>query len=359
MRKFALILGLILCVCANARAQKVTNYNWNGIWEYQRYTNAASGVLEITACDNNECSFNISTVNGAHVCNIEGKLKTNDNKAEYKENVENIEGKIEDLIINFDLDTDKNIIKVDANRLAYTYCGMQGDFIGEYENKNNPLRYDAGFDCWAKNLTDTEKTICASQQLARVSKEATENYPTMQNKDWYNKRDICNNDDKCLWNFYISSIKSGYEEKSGKQVNLYEYMGDLAEDDLYYPTDFSLLTDFFIKNMQEKDYNEWTYNFSQISLDNNKCDNCYYHEYGLPGLYTIMESAFYISEDEIWLAFLHTDENSQEKYIILYTFSEKEEKDIPLVFNDWLNRLKPYFPNGIKLKYFSDKQISE
>ena len=355
MKKIVLILGLFLCFNVNTWAQNVNNPKWDGIWEYQRYTINPSGVLEITACNNNECNFNISTANGAHVCNIEGILKTNGNKAEYKEKSKNYEGKIEDLIITFNLNTDKNIIKVDANYASRKYCGMQGHFIGEYENKNNPLRYDTGFDCWAKNLTDTEKTICTSQQLARASKEIIENYPTMQDKDWYNKRDVCNNDEKCLWNFYISSIKSGYEKKSGKPVNLYEYMGNLEEDAWYYPTDFSLLTDFFIKNMQENDYNEWVLNFSQISLGDNKCDKCYYHEYGLAGLYTIMESAFYISKDEIWLAFLHIDENPKERYIIVYTFPEKEEKDIPIVFGDWLNRLKPHFPNGIKLKYFANR----
>ena len=48
-------------------------------------------------------------------------------------------------------------------------------------------------------------------------------------------------------------------------------------------------------------------------------------------------------------------ENPKERYIIVYTFPEKEEKDIPIVFGDWLNRLKPHFPNGIKLKYFANR----
>ena len=58
--------------------------------------------------------------------------------------------------------------------------------------------------------------------------------------------------------------------KKGKIVNLYDYMGELSDDALYYPTDFSLLTDFFIKNMPADDYDTWISSFSQISLDNNK-----------------------------------------------------------------------------------------
>ena len=33
---------------------------------------------------------------------------------------------------------------------------------------------------------------------------------------------------------------------------------------------------------------------------------------------------------------------------------------VTVVFNTWLDRLKPYFPNGIKLKFFTkDRTISE
>ncbi|MBP3687362.1 MAG: hypothetical protein J6J35_03240 [Alphaproteobacteria bacterium] len=354
MKKLILILGLLLTFTPNARADKPNDSSWSGVWIYNRYSNTPFGSLTITDCKNNQCDFTIGTMNGAHTCSLEGKLKINADKAEYREKYETPEGKDEEIIVTFELDNAKRIIKIDANDQSRFYCGMQGYFIGEYENENNPLRYDTGFDCWNKDITDAEKTICASENLAQASKEMIKNYQSQQTKEWYNKRENCHNNQDCLWDFYISSIKSSYEKEHKRPLNLYEYMGNLAEDSLYYPTDFSLLTDFFIKNMPKEDYEEWTATFSQIALDNNKCANCHYHTYGVAGLYTIMESAFYISKDEIWLAFLPLDDEENEKYIIVYTLPNYEEKDIPLVFNNWLKRLTPYFPNGIKLKHFTN-----
>ena len=330
MRKIAFVLSLMLLIHTNAWAEENKNSAWEGVWEYGRYVENLFGSLKITDCKGDFCHFNIVTANGAHTCNLEGKLKIDADKGEYKIRVDNFEGKYDDIIVTFNLDTNKNIIEVDANYVSRRYCGMQGYFTGEYENENNPLRYDTGFDCWAKNLTDIEQTVCASKKLARASKEMTEKYPSLQTKEWYNKRSDCSTDKKCLWNFYISSIKSGYEKEQGKSLNLYEYMGNLSEDALYYPTDFSLLTDYLARNMEKKDYDEWVSNFSQISMEDNKCDKCYYRQYGVAGLYTIMESAFYIDKDEIWLAFLHRDyKHPQEEYIVIYTLPDKEKKTFP------------------------------
>lgn len=360
MKKIVLILGLFIASSMPALSSERISSDWNGIWEYQRYATGISGALEINNCIDNQCDFNISTANGAHVCNLEGKLEIKTNKGEYKNKIETSEGKYDDVVVTFTLDADRNAIDVEANSLSRIYCGMQGNFIGIYENNNNPLHYDTGFDCRAKNLTDTEQTICASEKLARASKETVKNYLSLQNSEWYNKRANCHTDEKCLWEFYILTIKSGYK-KQGKQLNLYEYIGNLPEDELYYPTDFSLLTDFFIRNMENNDYNEFVSNFAQVSAGDNKCDKCHYHTYGLPGLYTITESAFYIDKNEIWVAFLHSDyTNPQDKHIVIYTLPNKEEKDIPAVFNTWLDRLKPHFPKGIKLKFFTkDRRISE
>lgn len=353
MKKFVLILIFLIFSSVNTIANEIKNSAWEGIWEYQRYEKNPSGVLEITNCQNNLCHFSINTTNGAHTCIIEGRLETRTNTAVYKEKAETSEGEHENIVITFKLNTDKNVIDVDANSASKIYCGMQGYFIGKYENQNNPLRYDTGFDCWTKDLTDTQKIICSSKKLARADKEMAENYQFEQTKEWYNKRENCHNDKECLWDFYISSIKFGYEKKNNKSVNLYEYMGNLSDDTPYYPTDFSLLHDFFIKNMQSDDFEQWQLAFSQISMENSKCNQCHYYEYGLAGLYTIVESAFYINKNEIWLAFLNIDDDTNKKHIIIYAMPDKKEKDIPAEFENWLNRLKEHFPDGIKLKHFT------
>lgn len=350
MKKFIFIFGLLISFSSYANTKNSTSV-WEGVWEYERYATAKSGTLEITDCRDDLCNFNIATANGTHTCLIEGEFTTNANSGEYKEKAQTFYDQYEDIIISFNLNTDKQIITITANGPIYKYCGTQGHFIGEYENKNNPLRYDTGFNCWTKDLTDSETAICASQKLATASKEMFKNYSFLQTKEWFRTRNKCHKDLKCLWNFYISSIRTGYEQKQGKSVNFYEYMGNL-DDDIYYPTDFSLLTDFFEKNMQKDDYNQWTLNFSQMSTS--KCDKCHYAQYGIAGLYTITESAFYINKDEIWLAFLYHNYESNDKYIVIYAPSGKEEKNIPAEFDDWLIRIKEHFSNQIKLKHFDN-----
>lgn len=132
-------------------------------------------------------------------------------------------------------------------------------------------------------------------------------------------------------------------------------MGNLDKDKLYYPTDFVLLDDYFRTNMDNADYETWKAAFSQISLADNSCQKCHYHSYGVAGMYTSMESAFYINHNEIWLAFLHLDNkgNNKNNCIVVYAPKGKTIKDIPEKYNNWLNRLTPYFPAGINLKHFS------
>jgi hypothetical protein len=355
MKKFILVFALFITLSTNVQAGKPDNFPWNGIWEYGRYSTDLSGSLNITDCQNNQCVFQIDTASGAHTCSLSGQIKINGNTGEYRKKSNLSDGKDDEIIVTFELDNTKKIITIDANFQSQIYCGLQGQFTGKYENEHNPLRYDTGFDCWNKNITETEKTICSSKNLATANREMLEKHPNLQTKEWYQQRETCRNNENCLWAFYISSIQSSYETEHKHPLNLYDYMGKLSENSVFYPTDFSLLTDFFIKNMPKDDYNEWTATFSQIAMDNNQCDNCYYRQYGVAGIYTIMESAFYIDKDTIWIAFLHTDDEDKDKYIVMYALADYTEKDIPASFHNWLERLKPYFPNGIKLKHFIKK----
>lgn len=348
-----LVLIINVYITKIGNAEELKNQIWQGDWIFNRYSSASGGSLNIFDCTENFCNFKIATYNGAHTCDIEGKLKTNGTTGNYTERLVTVGGKFENANVNFNLDTKKNIIKVTSDNDYNFFCGMNGYFVGDYENEKNPLRYNTGFDCWNKNLTETEKTICASPDISIASKELIERYKFIQTKEWYNNREKCHANEKCLWDFYVFSIKSGYEKRQGKSFDLYEYMGALSEQSLYYPTDFAILKDYFKKNMSQDDYQEWIASFSQISSDSDKCENCHYHEYGLAGLYTIVESVFYINkQNEIWLAFLHNDKKPNNNCITFYTIPEKNIKDIPPVFNKWLERVKPYFPNNIKLKHF-------
>lgn len=352
MNKIASVVLLTIFAVVGCKAEKSP---WEDTWEMGRYSHASVGTLKITNCRNNICDFNIGTLNGSHTCSLNGKLKINGTTAEYHETLNFFENEPpQEAIVNFKLDEQKNTITVNGNANCRLFCGMLGYFEGDYENTNAPLRFKTSFDCWAKNLTDTEKTICAHEDLAQADKEMHQKYAKAMSPQWKNNRAKCQTDVTCLWNFYVNSLKNEYITAGHHTINLYEYMGNLDKDELYYPTDFALLDDYFRTNMDNADYEEWKAAFSQISMTDNSCHKCYYHSYGLAGMYTIIESAFYINHNEIWLAFLHLDNNGNNKNncIVVYAPEGKTIKDIPQKYNNWLNRLTPHFPTGINLKHF-------
>ena len=240
-----MIKKLFLCLLTVIPIKAYSASPWEGKWEVGRYHNDFAGHLIIQNCKNNECDFDIGTANGAHTCTINGKLKINGNKAQFrKKSVYNYAENEKYAVIDFKLNQQKRTIKVKGNYVAgRLHCGMQGYFEGEYENENNPLRFKTSFDCRAENISETEKTICADADLAAADVEMDKKYKAAITSEWKQKRDECKTDINCLWNFYVSSLIEEYKKSTNQDVNLYEYLGALEENGLYYPTDFTLLQD--------------------------------------------------------------------------------------------------------------------
>ncbi len=329
---------------------------WEGKWAFERYINDIGGYLHITDCHENVCRFEIGTSHGAHTCSLDGELKIDGNNAVFSETVEiGDEAPIETLV-EFALDAKKRIITVEMEEGSHSYyCGMRGVFEGKYEHEDNPLRYESSFDCWSDGLSETEKVICATEDLAKADVELAKDNKDVMSGAWLKERENCGKDKACLWDFYVKAVRNGYEKRAGRPLNLYEYMGKLEDDAFYFPTDFVLLKDYFKRNMADGDYGPWIVSFCTVSMGENACKDCYFHSYGVAGLYTIYESAFYIDKDEIWLAFISANLDDEEsKYIIVYAPEGKSEKDIPEKLGAWIERLKPHYPKGIKLKHFKE-----
>ena len=354
MRKLASFILLTIFVVACDKAKSP----WKGVWIIDRYSNSTGGTLEIKNCKNDSCEFDLGTSSGLHTCSFGGRMAINGNEAEHKETVKDYDDKEREFLVNFKLNQEKNIITVTGEGYHLEYCGAGGYFEGEYENENNPLRYETGFDCWAKDLTDTEKTICANELLAKADKEISAKYKDVMPLGWEKERDACETDIDCLWNFYSDYVRHGYERKADKDLNLYEYMGNIDKDKFFTPTDFTLIDKYLRENMEKQDYEDWISAFGVMSSDN--CHNCHFLSYGLPGLFTSIESAFYIDKDEIWVAFLYNDyDNDKNNYIVMYAPKGRTEELIPVEYYNWLERLKPYFQNGIKLKHFTNPMNDE
>ena len=351
-RKFFLFITIILIPMRVYSASP-----WEGEWLYGRYSIMSGGSLSINNCKNNVCDFEIMTSTGAHGCSLDGKLKINGNKAQYIDQSRNSrcsDGKT--AIIQFNLDSAKQIIDVENISSCGRYCGVQGNYLGKYENENNPLRFDTGFDCWKSDLSDTEKTICSTRHLAQADKEISTEHPEIMTDDWKAERDKCNTKVDCLWDYYISSLKKEYRADNKPDVDIYKYMNNPDDDKLYYPMDYVLLDDYFRKNMEDKYYQELIISFGYVAMGINQCQNCYYHQYGIAGLFAWYSSSFYINnKNEIWIAFVSANlENPEDEEIIVFAPPGNEEKDMPEKIKSWVDHLLPY-KKGIRLKYFFNK----
>lgn len=301
---------------------------WEGNWIYGRYNNGISGRLIIKNCQNNKCEIDLGTFHGAHVCSFEGIVEVNNDKALYTEEIKLNDDEPELKVkVEFTLNREKNTIVVTDVANAHIHCGMRGYFEGEYENENNPLRYPTSFNCWAKNLNQTEITICASEDLSKADLEVEKYYKTSKTAEWYKKRNQCLADEKCLWDFYVNTIKNQQKQP----LNLYNYFK--IKDEKSYVTEQTLMKDYLYKNMSKEDYEMLSISLSDYDRD--KGDNFYFFTYGRPGLYTIYEAAFYLSETELWIAFLSHSNNS----ITIYSSLNKSHKDIPPQLQEWIDRL--------------------
>ena len=130
--------------------------SWEGRWEYGRYTQSIGGALTIKDCTDTKCQFELFTSHGSHSCSASGTITIKGNNGRYFERLR-FYGNQELL---FGLDPKKRIINV--TYVDGDFCGMRGYLEGAYEHASLPYRYETSFDCWAENLTNAEKTVCAS-----------------------------------------------------------------------------------------------------------------------------------------------------------------------------------------------------
>lgn len=344
LKKISLIILFISAVYSNALART----SWEGTWEYGRYTHAYGGSLNISDCKLNVCNFSIKTFHGAHTCDVAGKLKIDGNKGLFYRYLEDRDNVDEQKIV-MKLNPEKQTINIDWQ--SGRFCGVKGDISGLYENKLTPLRYPTSFDCRANNLQVAEKTVCSSEVLAQADKEFFNNYPEKITYLWKKERNTCGNDEKCLWNFYTNNIFSEYKNKYDGNFSLYQYIKDQNQK-WYYPTDFTLLRDYLQNNMSPEDYSAW-----QITLydeiDTEICEDCSFMKYGITGLYTQYESAFFINNDEIWLAFVSANlPESKKNHIIVYAPQNKKESDMPANLKKWIQYLAKHYPDEILIKNF-------
>lgn len=350
LKKISLIVLFFVMVCAEAKA----GTGWEGVWEYSRYNRASGGALEIGNCVLNVCDFSIKTYHGAQTCNVSGRLKVDGNKGLFYKYLQYEDNTDEQKIV-MKLNPEKHTINVDWQ--SGRFCSLNSDINGLYENKQSPLRYQTSFDCWADDLQEAEKTICASERLAKADREFAAKYSGKMTYLWKKERNMCAADELCLWHFYTKAIFEEYKNSNNGDFSLYQYFQN-QNPEWYYPTDYALLRDYLWNNMPAKDYAAWEATLYD-KMRTAECENCSYMAYDINGLFAVYESAFYIDDKGIWLAFVSADlPELEQKQIVVYAPRGSKQREMPLVLKKWVERLTPYHHSeGVLLKYFERPKI--
>ena len=357
--RFLLVFTALILSVTNGLAASP----WEGKWEYGRYIPSIGGGLTIKNCSATKCQFDLGSYHGAHTCWAEGEIILNGNKGRFFNKASDFDrqnlGVDADEELEFELDANKRIIHV--TRISGRFCGMRGVLEGDYEYESLPYRYKTSFDCWAKDLTAAEKTVCSDTHLAKADMEFAINYPSGKTPEWFETRNKCGENKPCLWKFYKNAILMSYIKAQHEIYNLYDYTQNQKQK-WFYPTDLVLFHDFFLKSMDKKYYDAWV-----VSLDDDSytldCDNCLAKSYGVAGMYKIYESAVYVDNQEVWLAFVSANlPKPEDKNIIVFAPKGKTLNDMPKTIKDFTDYLVGsgfYNADSLKLIPFKTQSVRE
>ncbi len=328
------------------------NSPWEGKWEMGRYTAAAGGLLDIHDCMNEKCLFRITSLHGVHTCDVNGVMAIDKNHARFYKSTGEYGDEFSAEEILFELDPMKRII--DVQHKSGQFCGMRGYIDGIYEHETLPYRYPTSFDCWRDNLNQAEITICASRKLSQADVEFDTNYKSFKTAEWFGNRNKCQKDEACLWDFYKKAIKEAFEKNTKSSFNLWEYVR-YQKQKWYYPTDLALLRDYFEANMKEPYFSAWTVTLGDDSYTAS-CENCLAKSYGIAGLYTICESAWYIDEHEMWISFVSANLDAPEdEKILVFASQGKTLDDMPVFVKEYTEDLVKrgkHSSDSIELMFF-------
>ena len=76
----------ILCSCMlihQSAKCEITSQKWAGKWQLNAQDAVLGGMMEIFNCDDTTCDFKLESWYDLHICDVEGKIKINGDKAEY------------------------------------------------------------------------------------------------------------------------------------------------------------------------------------------------------------------------------------------------------------------------------------
>lgn len=267
---------------------------YEGEWVFER---GHSGGMTIFNCEDNKCEFSISTVNGAHTCALGGTMTIDSEIATYKYVSEYSD---DSATVTFKLMNNNQTIHVDCNGDCSDFCGMRGFFMGEYENKNSPIIYKVdAFDCrTVKDKIDV--LICQNELLALADNELNEIYKRSVGQleaqhNWISNRNKCTNTE-CMIDIYEARIK--------ELIPGFTYQKYMTAIGSSAPT-----RSFLFMNKMQKQLSKYDFSTIKSTISDTRHIDCdgFCYAYGVAGLYTISEGAFYVKDNDFGILILGSD----------------------------------------------------
>ena len=117
---------------------EITTQKWAGNWQLNAQDAVLGGMMEIFNCDDTTCDFKLESWYDLHICDVEGKIKINGDKAEYngKKYQYDREADTEYFIpvgILFQMESEDkmNLHFINADSFS-AFCGMQATLEGNW-----------------------------------------------------------------------------------------------------------------------------------------------------------------------------------------------------------------------------------
>jgi hypothetical protein len=330
------------------------------------------GSVNITYCKEKKCKIEITTANGAHTCDLEGKLITQSSQAIFQIGNSDTDTLNKKQFVPINLSLSKQVITVtvpeESHEAARGHCGLRGFFEGEYTNSNAPRIYKASFNC-NKAKTKIEFAICQSSNLAYADivlsklyfqlKTKLLNNIVNQQKEWIKDRDTCSNSldlTQCISDKYSNRILTLQQKsldihsvKMNANISYnYDYLLFLSKHP--YPNSYEIYEDPPLQNYLNAALPKDTIQrimpavFHEIELEYSD-DSLIMLKGGAPGLYTICEGALVLTKDhQTWLAYINIS-NQHKTQIIVLCPKNADFNELPDPLNKWMKRLLPHMDN--------------
>ncbi|MBR2412589.1 MAG: hypothetical protein IKB10_02910 [Alphaproteobacteria bacterium] len=113
-----------------------TNQKWVGKWYLNDLDTVFGGVMDVFNCDDTTCDFKLESWYDLHICDVDGKIKINGDKAEYNDKKYQYDRETDTeyfipvgILFQMESEDKMNLRFINADSFS-AFCGMQATLEG-------------------------------------------------------------------------------------------------------------------------------------------------------------------------------------------------------------------------------------